>query len=427
MDDKMTSRILKGDICYSKDKDTLVTVPDGYLVCEDGIVKGIYEQIPECCAGILVEDYTGHLIIPGLTDLHVHAPQYAFRGLKMDLELLDWLNTNTFPEESKYKDLEYAQKAYEIFVDDLRRGGTTRASIFATLHVPATKLLMELLDQAGIESYVGKVNMDRNCPEYLCEANALTASMETAQWIVETQGAYRHVKPILTPRFIPTCSDELMSMLARVQKEFEIPVQSHLSENFAEIAWVKELVPNARFYGDAYDQFGLFGGEVPTIMAHCVHSTLEEMKRMKERGVFIAHCPQSNENLTSGAAPVRLYLDEHMKIGLGSDVAGGAVLSIFRAMTDAIQVSKLRYRLLSEQLKPTTMEEAFFMGTKGGGSFFGKVGSFEEGYECDALVLDERKIRHPQELGLRDRLERFLYLSGDEGVTHKYVKGEKLF
>lgn len=427
MDDKMTSRILKGDICYSKDKDTLVTVPDGYLVCEDGIVKGIYEQIPECCAGILVEDYTGHLIIPGLTDLHVHAPQYAFRGLKMDLELLDWLNTNTFPEESKYKDLEYAQKAYEIFVDDLRRGGTTRASIFATLHVPATKLLMELLDQAGIESYVGKVNMDRNCPEYLCEANALTASMETAQWIVETQGAYRHVKPILTPRFIPTCSDELMSMLARVQKEFEIPVQSHLSENFAEIAWVKELVPNARFYGDAYDQFGLFGGEVPTIMAHCVHSTLEEMKRMKERGVFIAHCPQSNENLTSGAAPVRLYLDEHMKIGLGSDVAGGAVLSIFRAMTDAIQVSKLRYRLLSEQLKPTTMEEAFFMGTRGGGSFFGKVGSFEEGYECDALVLDERKIRHPQELGLRDRLERFLYLSGDEGVTHKYVKGEKLF
>lgn len=427
MDDKMTSRILKGDICYSKDKDTLVTVPDGYLVCEDGVVKGIYEQIPQCCAGILVEDYTGHLIIPGLTDLHVHAPQYAFRGLKMDLELLDWLNTNTFPEESKYKDLEYAQKAYEIFVDDLRRGGTTRASIFATLHVPATKLLMELLDQAGIESYVGKVNMDRNCPEYLCEANALTASMETAQWIVETQGAYRHVKPILTPRFIPTCSDELMSMLARVQKEFEIPVQSHLSENFGEIAWVKELVPNAQFYGDAYDQFGLFGGEVPTIMAHCVHSTLEEMKRMKEKGVFIAHCPQSNENLTSGAAPVRLYLDEHMKIGLGSDVAGGAVLSIFRAMTDAIQVSKLRYRLLSEQLKPITMEEAFFMGTKGGGSFFGKVGSFEEGYECDALVLDERKIRHPQELGLRDRLERFLYLSGDEGVSHKYVKGEKLF
>ena len=143
--------------------------------------------------------------------------------------------------------------------------------------------------------------------------------------------------------------------------------------------------------------------------------------------MYIAHCPQSNENLTSGAAPVRLYLDENMRIGLGSDVAGGASLSIFRAMTDAIQVSKLRYRLLSEQLKPVTMEEAFFMGTKGGGSFFGNVGSFEEGYECDVLVLDESRIPHPQELTPRERLERFLYLSGDDGVEHKYVKGSKLF
>ncbi|HIU75399.1 MAG TPA: amidohydrolase family protein [Candidatus Pelethocola excrementipullorum] len=427
MEGFITTRILKGDICYSTDKQTLKTVPDGYLVCENGLVKGVFEQIPKQYQKLPMEDYSGKLIIPGLTDLHVHAPQYSFRGMKMDLELLDWLNTNTFPEESKYQDLEYAKRAYEIFVNDLRRGGTTRASIFATLHVPATKLLMELVDDAGIEAYVGKVNMDRNSPDYLCEANALAASMETAQWLVETQDAYEHVKPIITPRFIPTCSDELMSMLARVQKEFQVPVQSHLSENAGEIAWVRELVPESRFYGDAYDGIGLFGGEVPTIMAHCVHSTLEEMKLMKERGVYIAHCPQSNENLTSGVAPVRLYLDEDMKIGLGSDVAGGANLSIFRAMTDAIQVSKLRYRLLSEQLKPITMEEAFFMGTKGGGSFFGKVGSFEEGYECDALVLDESRIPHPQELGLKDRLERFLYLSGDDGVFHKFIKGHKIF
>jgi guanine deaminase len=162
-------------------------------------------------------------------------------------------------------------------------------------------------------------------------------------------------------------------------------------------------------------------------MAHCVYSSPEEMELMKDKGVYIAHCPQSNENLTSGAAPVRLYLDEDMNLGLGTDVAGGANLSIFRAMTDAIQVSKLRYRLLSDQLKPISMEEAFFMGTKGGGSFFGKVGSFEEGYEGDALVLDESKIPYPQKLDLKDRLERFLYLSGDEGVIQKYVSGRKLF
>lgn len=421
------ARILKGDICYSTDKHTLKTYADSYLILEGGLVKGVFHEIPEQYRGAWMEDCTGHLIIPGLTDLHVHAPQYAFRGLKMDLELLDWLDTNTFPEESKYKDLDYARKAYNIFIDDLKRSGTTRASVFATIHIPATELLMQLLSDAGISAYVGKVNMDRNSPDYLCEESAMKSAMDTAEWLSKTQDAYPHVKPILTPRFIPSCTDELMSMLSRIQKEFHVPVQSHLSENLSEIDWVKELMPESKFYGDAYNRFDLFGGDVPTIMAHCVHSSPEEIKLMKEKGVFIAHCPQSNENLTSGAAPVRLYLDEDMNIGLGTDVAGGANLSIFRAMTDAIQVSKLRFRLLGNQLKPITMEEAFFMATKGGGSFFGKVGSFEEGYEGDLLVLDESKIPHPQELNLKDRLERFLYLSGDEGVVHKYISGKKLF
>ena len=421
------ARILKGDICYSTDKNTLKTYADSYLILENGLVKGVFHEVPEQYHGAWMEDHSGHLIIPGLTDLHVHAPQYAFRGLKMDLELLEWLNTNTFPEESKYRDLEYARKAYQIFADDLKKSGTTRAGIFATIHVPATELLMKLLDEAGIGAYVGKVNMDRNSPDYLCEENAMKSAADTAEWLAKTQDAYTHVKPILTPRFIPSCTDELMSMLSRIQKEFHVPVQSHLSENISEIDWVKELVPESKFYGDAYNRFELFGGDVPTIMAHCVYSSPEEMELMKDKGVYIAHCPQSNENLTSGAAPVRLYLDEDMNLGLGTDVAGGANLSIFRAMTDAIQVSKLRYRLLSDQLKPISMEEAFFMGTKGGGSFFGKVGSFEEGYEGDALVLDESKIPYPQKLDLKDRLERFLYLSGDEGVIQKYVSGRKLF
>lgn len=190
---------------------------------------------------------------------------------------------------------------------------------------------------------------------------------------------------------------------------------------------MQELAPQSRFYGDAYDRFGLFGGEVPTIMAHCVHCPPEEVELMKERGVYIAHCPQSNANLTSGAAPVRRFLDQDMRVGLGSDIAGGTVLSIFRAMAEAIQTSKLRARLTGDGLKPITMEEAFFMGTKGGGSFFGKVGSFEEGYEADAIVLDESRIPHPQKLTVKERLERFLYLSGDDWVLHKYVKGRRLF
>ena len=218
-----------------------------------------------------------------------------------------------------------------------------------------------------------------------------------------------------------------MQYLSELQKAYDLPVQSHLSENVGEIAWVKELCPWSENYGAAYDYFDLFGRGVPTIMAHCVHSSEEERRSMLANGVFIAHCPQSNTNLSSGIAPVRTLLEEGQKIGLGSDIAGGASLSIFRAMTDAIQMSKMRWRLVSEAEKPITVEEAFYMGTKGGGAFFGQVGSFEPGYEADILVLDESKIPYLQKLTIRDRLERFLYLSGDEGVKEKYVAGVRLF
>ena len=419
--------VLKGDICWSRDTQHLNTIKDGFLVCEGGIVTGVFKNLPEKYAGLPVEDYSGKLIVPGLTDLHIHAPQYVFRGMKMDLELLEWLNTSAFPEEAKYQDTEYARRAYRIFVDDLRKSGTTRCCMFATLHLPATKVLMELLEESGQISYVGKVNMDRNSPDYLCEESAEASAEATVQWLAETGKAFSRTKPILTPRFIPSCSDELMERLAAIQKEYNLPVQSHLSENHGEISWVQELVPESRFYGDAYDRVGLFGGNVPTIMAHCVHSGEEETELMKKRGVYIAHCPQSNTNLMSGIAPVRTYLEKEIPMGLGSDVAGGAVLSIFRAMADAIQVSKLRAVLVDHNLKPLTMAEAFFLGTKGGGSFFGKVGSFDAGYECDALVLDEGKIPYPQELTIEERLERFIYLSGNDDILHKFVKGRRLF
>ena len=148
---------------------------------------------------------------------------------------------------------------------------------------------------------------------------------------------------------------------------------------------------------------------------------------MKERGTFIAHCPQSNTNLSSGIAPVRRFIDEGISVGLGSDVAGGACTGIFRAMADAIQVSKLRWRLVDESQKPLTVEEAFYLGTLGGGAFFGNVGSFEEGYELDALVLDDSRCPHPLELSLKERLERFIYLGYDRCIVGKYVAGRKIF
>ncbi|MDY4068633.1 MAG: amidohydrolase family protein, partial [Lachnospiraceae bacterium] len=347
--------------------------------------------------------------------------------------LIEWLNTQTFPEEAKYADAEYAKKAYAIFVENMRKSATTRACIFGTIHRKATEILMDLMEESGLVSYVGKVNMDRSAPESLTEESADMSAFSTFGWINDIRERYLYTRPILTLRFIPSCTDELMEQLREVQRTYQLPVQSHLSENQGEIEWVKQLRPDAAFYGDGYDKYDLFGDrnldqeKVRTVMAHCVWSTDDEVRRIKDNGVFIAHCPASNMNLSSGIAPIRKYLDLDMKVGLGSDVAGGQTESIFRAITDAIQVSKMYWRHVDEKAKPVTLEEAFYMATKGGGEFFGKVGSFETGYEFDALVLDDSALKSPNDLNIRQRIERAIYLSLDlNGIVAKYAAGRKI-
>lgn len=419
--------ILKGNIVYSKNKDELRILKDHYLISESGLVKGVFEKVPPEYAQVSVSDYGECLIIPGLTDLHVHAPQYTFRAMGMDMELLEWLETNTFPEEAKYQDLEYARRAYRIFTDNLKRSATTRACIFGTIHRDATLLLMDQLEQSGLVTYVGKVNMDRNCPDYLREESAEESGIQTVEWIKDVlHKKYQNTMPILTPRFTPSCSDELMENLKKIQMYYQIPVQSHLSENLGEIAWVKELCPWSEFYGDAYDRFGLFGADCKTVMAHCVYSGKEEQQRMKENGVFIAHCPESNMNLSSGVAPVRTFLEEGLHVGIGSDVAGGSTENLFKAMALAIQASKLRWRMQDDSLKPLTLEEVFYIATKGGGEFFGNVGSFEPGFELDAVVLNDTRIVHSQNLDVRERLERMIYLADEREVRAKYVRGREI-
>ena len=162
-------------------------------------------------------------------------------------------------------------------------------------------------------------------------------------------------------------------------------------------------------------------------MAHCVYSTPREIQRIKENGVWVAHCPSSNMNLASGIAPVRRYLEQGIRIGLGTDVAAGTTESMFRAVTDAIQVSKLYWRYVDPKTKPLTFPESIWMATKGGGSFFGKTGSFEEGYAFDALILDDSSEESARPVTVRNRLERAFYLGLDRnGILMKFADGEQI-
>lgn len=424
---KHDSFVLKGNICYARSADRLLVTDGGYLVCYGGKSKGVYPVLPEEYSALPIVDYHDMLIIPGLIDLHLHAPQYTFRGTGMDLELLKWLETYTFPEESLYAQPEYARNAYGIFVDDLQKSATTRAVIFGTIHAEATDFLMERLDASGLKTYVGKVNMDQNSPNMLREKTAEDSLAATKEWLERTLGKYPNAAPILTPRFAPACSPALLEGLGELQQEYGLPVQSHLSENFLEIDLVKQLFPWSGCYGEVYARYGLFGKGAKTVMAHCIHSTDREVDLLKERGIYVAHCPQSNTNLASGIAPIRKYLDLGINIGLGTDMAGGANLSMFRCMADACSVSKLYWRLVDQKFKPLTAEEAFYLATKGGGAFFGNVGSFECGYEFDAVILDDSGMRTARKFSTRDRLERFIHLAQEGGkLAGKYVAGKEI-
>ena len=378
----MRNFVVKGNICYSGSDNALCTVENGYIVCEDKLCVGVFENLPECYETFPCYDYADKLIIPGLIDLHVHAPQYPFRGLGLDLAAADWLDTHIFAEESKYADLEYAEKAYTYFVSDLLTCATTRACVWGTAHTEATLLLMQKLEDAGLKAYVGKLS-----------TGADTAATE--QWLRDC-GRFKNIKPILT-----TGADSLPEGLSGLRKVHDLHAQAHVF--------------------DHPDASGLDAAHCPDIMAHCVHCSDDELAAMRRQKVFIAHCPESNANLSLGVAPVRKYLEQGMKVGLGSDVAAGSSLSIFRAMAMAIQCSKLRWSLYDQSAAPLTMDEAFYLATKGGGEFFGKVGSFEKGYEFDAVVIDDASHRHPQKLSVRERLERLIYLAESRNIVAKFV------
>jgi guanine deaminase len=434
--------VYKAHILFTKEKDHFEVLENGYVLVEDGIVKGVSSNLRELdYEGAKVTDFGNKLLIPAMNDMHVHAPQVHNQGVAMDLELLPWLQNYTFPEESKYADVAYAERMYRRFIHTQWLFGTMRSVVFATVHTDSTRKLMHLYQEAGMGAMVGKVAMNRNCPDALCEdVDAYVEGQESliaeATWLspsgrrAEPSSLFTlHsslpplVRPIITPRFVPSCTPELLKACGELADKYQLPVQSHLSENVSEIAWVAELEPESENYGDAYNRYGLFG-QTPTIMAHCVWTHGKELELMKRNGVMVAHCPTSNFNIASGMAPIRTFLDEGLPIGLGSDISGGHDLNMFRMLVYAIQVSKMQYQQNHD--KPfLTLPEIFWIATKSAGSFFGKVGSFEPGYEFDALVIDD-SVLYPSEYSLLHRLERFIYVGDDRQIVHRFCRGQEV-
>lgn len=416
-----TIQIYKGNFIYSVSSRKLSSYEDSYLIVKDGKTEEICGALPQKYLKYPVTDLGNKIVIPGFCDMHTHAPQFDQRGLGMDKNLIDWLKDYTYLNESKFSDPEYAGEVYGRFAEQLIRFGTLHSCLYATVHKESTEVLFDILNEKGLKAYVGKVNMDINCPPGLKQETGV--SLGETEELIRRHHGHAKVRPILTPRFVPSCSSALLEGLGKLASKYDMPVQSHLSENYDEIGWVKKLHPSEPTYSDVYQTYGLFG-QTRTLMAHCIHLSDREMILMKNNGVVAVHCPDSNINLSNGIMPVRKMLLAGIPVVLGSDIGGGHHVSMTQVMVSAIQQSKA-LSMGDPAMPPLTFEEVFYMATRGGECLFGKIGSFEQGYAFDAISIDDSRLGSPN-IPLIDRLQRFVYCGDDRHIAARVIDGKRV-
>lgn len=416
-------QVLKGNIVQAPALGELQITEQGYLVMEDGVIRGVYDRLPLEYATAPLVDYGQALVMQSFADMHLHAPQYPMLGMGMDLPLLEWLDTYTFPTEARFADTDYARRIYRRLATDLITNGTTRVCMFSSLHTDATWILMEELEQAGVTGYVGKVNMDRNGLPGVLEETTEESIRETVRWLDGCH--FEHVRPIITPRFTPSCTDELMAALGKLARERELYVQSHLSENTREIDWVRELHPDCKQYWETYDKYGLWKDH--TVMAHCVHSDQRERAAIRDAGVVVVHCADSNVNICSGLCPVRQMVNEGLWVTLGSDIAGGAQLPMYKVITMSIRTSKARRVTDGWHPDFLTVPEGYYLGTTAGHRYFGAGDGFAVGDKLHAVVIDDGdfpEASHP--LSVRERFERAIYMTHRHNIVSVWSDGREV-
>jgi guanine deaminase len=393
----------------------------------------------------LLSDDDGNVsfMIPGFVDTHNHAPQWAQRGLGRGLQILDWLDTVTFPNEAKFADTEYARRVYESCVDGFIKQGVTTACYYGSLHGEATKILAEICLEKGQRAFVGKCNMDRNSPVYYTDATASESLLATADFISHVRRIdpdFAQITPILTPRFAISCTADLLDGIGKIAAQNpDIPIQTHFNEARSEIEATLSLFPQFSNEADLYEHFGLLTRR--SILAHCCHMATYEIERLRSLECGVAHCPIANTTVGGGfmAAPIREFLRQDIKVGLGTDSGGGFSSSMMDAMRQAFIVSNAREMMTNGEDKSLSLEECFYMATLGGARVCGmekEIGSFAIGKQFDALQIRmglaqkgvDRYVSTAveDEDDIRTVFEKFLMTGDDRNIVQVYVKGRQL-
>lgn len=415
-------QIFHGDIVYSSSPDTLSVFEDSYIAVEGGLVSGIFKALPEQYSGLSVTDFGRRLIIPAFTDMHIHAPQFMQRGTEMDLLLSDWLSRTTFPAEAKFSDTEYAGLVYNALADQMIKNGTFHACVFATIHTESSLLLADILKRRGMHAFVGKVNMDVNSPDFLCES--VDASLRDTEEFLSAFDRDSSVRPILTPRFAPTCSAKLLNGLGKLGARYSAGMQTHLVESRWEAAESVRLFPGCSSDAEIYEKAGLLDNG-PNVFAHFIFPTDEDIRIARKYDCVTVHCPDATNNIIAGIMPASRVCHSGITVASGTDVGAGSRMSVFSQAASAVRLSKLR-DFYEGDGSALSFPNAFYMATRAGGKVFGDFGSFEDGSVFDALVLDGLEDCGV-ELPAGKRLERFCYNGDDRNIIAGYMAGNRIF
>ena len=405
---------------YAYFEDGMLVVCDG-VITDIGPVDQVLARLPDATPIIEFKD---KLISAGFIDTHIHFPQTEMIASYGE-QLLDWLNNYTFPEEGKFADPVHAQRVASLFLDELLRNGTTTAMVFGTVHKASVEAFFSESDKRNTRMIAGKVMMDRNGPDYLLdtpESSYVDSKALIERWHKQGRQLYA-----VTPRFAPTSTEAQLAMAGRLLAEYDdVYLQTHLSENQQEIAWVKSLFPERAGYLDVYDHFNLLGER--SVFAHAVHLEQKERERMGETDSVISFCPTSNLFLGSGLLDLPKVESHGIRVGLGTDVGGGTSFSMLRTIAEAYKIQQLQ----QHKLHPM---KALYLATLGGArslSLADKIGNLSVGKEADFLVFDLRatplmdaRINNSQHLF--ERLFVLMMLGDDRAVSETYIFGKRQY
>ena len=424
------ARVIRGRVLSFRDDPRLVgeraydLIEDGAIRIDNGEIAAVGEAgaiLAAAPPGVSVDDHRGKLVLPGFIDTHIHYPQTRVIG-SYGAQLLDWLNTYTFVEEQKFADPAHCEIVARFFLDELFRQGTTTAVVYCTVHPQSVDAFFTESEKRGARMIAGKVMMDRNAPAPLTDT-AQRGYDETKALIARWRGRGR-LDYAISPRFAVTSSEaQLQAAGALVRENPAAYMQTHLDENFAEIAFVKRQFPWAKTYLDVYARYDLLGPR--SIFGHCIHLEESEVIALARSDSVAAFCPTSNLFLGSGLFDKRRLDDAGVRVALATDVGGGTSYSMLQTAGEA-------YKVLQMNGQSWPALQAFYQMTLGNARALGlqgKIGAIEVGREADLAVLDSRAtpaMAHRMESvdgDLSEELFVLMTMGDDRAVRETYVGG----